>query len=49
MACALTHDDPVNDCRDREWTGALVGALLAAGVAVTATVLIVHVRRRRRG
>ena len=22
MICALTHDDPVNDCRGREWTGA---------------------------
>ena len=49
MVCALTHDDPVNDCPDREWTGALVGVLLAAGVALTATVLVtVLVRRRRR-
>lgn len=29
MVCALTHDDPVNDCPAREWTGVLVGVLLS--------------------
>jgi hypothetical protein len=48
MVCALTHDDPVNDCPDRNWTGVIVG-LIAAGVVLTsAALIIVHVRRRRR-
>ena len=48
MICALTHDDPVNDCRGREWTG--VGLLLVVGgiaLAVIATVLVLRRRRRR--
>ena len=50
MVCALTHDDPVDGCPDRESTGFLVGLLLAACAALTAAVLIViRVRRRRRG
>ena len=48
MVCALTHDDPVNDCPDRDWAGVFVG-LLAAGIVLTAAALIiVQVRRRRR-
>ncbi|MCW0213339.1 MAG: hypothetical protein OJJ54_08265 [Pseudonocardia sp.] len=48
MGCALTHDDPVGDCRAGGWSG--VGIALAAGVVVgiglvTAAVLL----RRRRG
>jgi hypothetical protein len=48
MACALSHDDPVNDCPEHGWSGALVG-LSAAAIALTAAALIiVSVRRRRR-
>jgi hypothetical protein len=46
MICALTHDDPVNDCR----AGPSVGLLLVVGgiaVAAMATTLVL-VRRRRR-
>jgi hypothetical protein len=48
MACALTHDDPVNDCPDRDWTGVIVGLLAAGIVLIAAAVIIVQVRRRRR-
>jgi hypothetical protein len=48
MVCALTHDDPVNDCHDRNWVVVVV-ALLAGGIIIAAGVLItVHLRRRRR-
>ena len=48
MVCALTHDDPVNDCRDRDWVGIMV-ALLAGGILIAAAVFVtVHLRRRRR-
>ena len=46
MICALTHDDPVNDCR----AGPSVGLLLVVGgiaLAAIATMLVL-VRRRRR-
>ena len=46
MICALTHDDPVNDCR----AGPSVGLLLVVGgiaLAAIATTLVL-VRRRRR-
>jgi hypothetical protein len=46
MVCALTHDDPVNDCR----AGLSVGLLLVVGgiaLAAIATTLVL-VRRRRR-
>ena len=50
MVCALTHDDPAEDCPGREWAGLLRGLLLAVTAALLATVLIVvHRRRRRRG
>jgi len=48
MVCTLTHDDPVNDCHDRNWVVVVV-ALLAGGIVIAAGVLItVHLRRRRR-
>ncbi len=45
MTCALTHDDPVDDCRDRGWSRVLIGGL--SGAAVLAVLLVVHARRRR--
>jgi hypothetical protein len=48
MVCALTHDDPVNDCPDREWIGVIVGVLLTVGVALTVFLITVQLRRRRR-
>jgi len=47
MVCALTHDDPVNDCRDAGPSSALVAAQ-AAGVALAAVVTIMLLIRRRR-
>jgi hypothetical protein len=46
MACALTHDDPVDDCRDRGWMPVLlrVGAVVAA-LSVVPLVLIPARRR----
>jgi hypothetical protein len=46
MVCALTHDDPVDDCRDRTLTRVLV---LVLGVVVVSlvTMTLVHLRRRR--
>jgi hypothetical protein len=49
MACALTHDDPVNDCRGGGWgrvvdIAVVVALVVAAGVAV---VLLVRHRSRR--
>ena len=49
MVCALTHDDPVEDCSDRPWTGVIVGLLLAAcATLIAAVAIVVHGRRRRR-
>jgi hypothetical protein len=49
MTCALTHDDPINDCRGRDrvpiLVGVLAGALVLAGIAV----LLLRARRRLRG
>jgi hypothetical protein len=49
MICALTRDDPANDCRSGEWEGRVIGGL-AVGfvVAVVATTMLVIRRRRRR-
>ncbi|HET6532645.1 MAG TPA: CinY protein [Actinoplanes sp.] len=47
MACALTHDDPVTDCRAPRgrWVAVLV---LAAGVVLVAAAMVVLAARRRR-
>ena len=49
IICALSHDDPVNDCRDAGWSRVL-GVLLIAAVVVAAAVgtIILLVRRRGR-
>jgi hypothetical protein len=47
MICALTHDDPANDCRGREWTGVVV-LLLVVGIALAAIATVLVLRRRRR-
>jgi hypothetical protein len=47
MICALTHDDPVDDCRNRAWRRVLVGSLTGAVVLAVAGILL-HARRRRR-
>jgi hypothetical protein len=49
MTCALTHDDPANDCGDRGWVRVLVGGLAVAGVLSAATILVLRVRARRAG
>jgi hypothetical protein len=46
MTCALTHDDPVDDCRDRGRSRVLIGSLSGAAV-LAVLVLVVHARRRR--
>src|SRR4051794_21545099 len=46
MTCALTHDDPVDDCRDRGWGRVLIGSLSGAAV-LAVLVMLVHARRRR--
>jgi hypothetical protein len=48
MICALTHDDPVNDCPDRP-LGPVVGIVLLAifGIATVAA-LTLRTRRRRK-
>jgi hypothetical protein len=49
MICALTRDDPVDDCRSGEWEGRTIGALAVGfAVAVAATILLVIRHRRRR-
>jgi hypothetical protein len=47
MACALTHDDPVTDCRAPRgrWVAVLV---LAASVVLVAAAMVVPAARRRR-
>jgi hypothetical protein len=47
IVCALTHDDPVNDCRGVGWSRVL-GVLLIAAVVVAAAGIILFVRRRGR-
>ena len=48
MICALTHDDPVDDCRDRTWTRIPVLLLGVVIVVSVVTMALVHLRRRRR-
>ena len=48
MICALTRDDPVNDCRD-PGPGRLIVIVLIAGVTLAAAaVILLLVRRHRR-
>jgi hypothetical protein len=47
MICALTHDDPVNDCTARSW-GKAVGIVLVVGLGIAAAVVIMLQTRRRR-
>jgi hypothetical protein len=47
MACALTHDDPVDDCRDRGWLPVLVR--VGAVVAALSVVPVALIPARRRG
>jgi hypothetical protein len=48
MICALTHDDPAEDCSERPWSP-IIGAVLVAclGIAAT-TAAVLRTRRRRR-
>ena len=48
MVCVLTHDNPVDDCPDREWGGLILGLSLAVCAALFATVVIIINRRRCR-
>ena len=48
MVCALTHDDPTDDCGLPVWKPTLVG-VLAVAVVVTVPLMLVSARRRRRG
>jgi hypothetical protein len=48
MICALTHDDPADDCAGRKWIRILV-SLVAAGVVISAAAMLSsHLRGRRR-
>jgi hypothetical protein len=47
MICALTQDDPVNDCGDRGGARILVSLLAVAVVLSVATIVLLRVRRRR--
>ena len=47
MTCALTHDDPVNDC-DAGGFRLLTGILIAA-VVLSIVLLVLYILRRRRG
>jgi LPXTG-motif cell wall-anchored protein len=46
MICALTHDDPVNDCAEGNLAAAVA---VVAGLAVVALGAVLWLRRRRRG
>jgi hypothetical protein len=47
MICALTHDDPADDCSDRGGARILVSLLAVAVVLSVATIMLLRVRRRR--
>ena len=49
MTCALTHDDPMNDCRGRDRVPILVGVLAGVVVLGVVAATLLRVRRRRRG
>ena len=46
IICALTRDDPVDDCRNRGRVTVAVG-ILAGGVVLAVVVTLIHARRRR--
>jgi hypothetical protein len=48
MTCAVTHDDPVDDCRGHEDWRVMAG-VLASGVVLGAVAVTLGLRRRRRG
>ena len=48
MICALTRDDPVNDCRNGEWEGRTIGALAVGFIVAAAATIMLVIRRRRR-
>ena len=48
IICGLTHDDPVNECRDAGWSRLLGVLLVVAAVVVAAAAIILLVRRRGR-
>jgi hypothetical protein len=49
MTCALTHDDPMNDCRGPDRVPILVGVLAGVVVLGAVAVTLLRVRRRLRG
>jgi hypothetical protein len=44
MICALTHDDPVEDCSERAWAW-IVGLVLVACLGIAAAAVILRIRR----
>jgi hypothetical protein len=48
MACALTHDDPIDDCRGRDRELILVGVLAVVLVLALIAVMLLRARHRRR-
>ena len=48
MVCALTHDDPVNDCRGPDSSRVIVIVLVACGALAAAATIMLLVRRRGR-
>ncbi len=47
MTCALTHDHPVDDCRDRAWIRVLVGVLAVVAALSVVSIFLLRTRRRR--
>jgi hypothetical protein len=45
MVCALTHDDPLNDCGSKGHTGAVVAGVLIGGLVVC--ILLIWMQRRQ--
>lgn len=48
MICALTHDDPVNDCRGLAWSRVIVIVLVACVALAAAAAIVLLMRRRHR-
>lgn len=47
MICALTHDDPANDCSERQWSW-IIGVVLVACLGIAATTVVILRTRHRR-